>query len=99
MNYLTIYPTTIADGPNVRVSIYVSGCCFHCKGCHNHESWDFNAGQEFTDETLDELISLCDHDYIRGLSILGGEPLAEANRPTVAKIIFAFKQRFPDKDI
>lgn len=99
MNYLTIYPTTIADGPGVRVSIYVSGCHFHCKGCHNPESWNFNAGQEFTDETLETLFNYCNHDYIRGLSILGGEPLNKNNRSVVRDIIVDFKRRFPNKDL
>ena len=99
MNYLNIYSSTIADGPGVRVSIYVSGCHFHCKGCHNPESWNFEAGQEFTDETLEQLMSYCNHDYIQGLSILGGEPLSEANRSIVANIVYEFTHRFPQKDL
>lgn len=99
MNYLNIYSSTIADGPGVRVSIYVSGCHFHCKGCHNPESWNFEAGQEFTDETLEQLMNYCNHDYIKGLSILGGEPLSEANRSIVANIVYEFTYRFPEKDL
>ena len=99
MNYMTIYQSTIADGPGVRVSLYVSGCHFHCKGCHNPESWNFDAGQEFTDETLEQLMNYCNHDYIQGLSILGGEPLAEENRSIVANIVYEFTHRFHKKDL
>lgn len=99
MNYLTIYSSAIADGPGIRVSLYVSGCHFHCKGCHNEISWNFDAGEPFTNDTLEQLMNYCDHDYIRGLSILGGEPLAEENRSQVLDIILEFKNRFPEKDI
>lgn len=65
----------ISNGPGIRVSIFVSGCTLHCKGCFNYELWDFDNGIEYTEETADEIIKLLDKSHIQGLSILGGEPL------------------------
>lgn len=101
MNYINIYKCTCADGPGCRVSLYTAGCNFHCEGCHNPESWDFNAGQEFTCETINELLSLCEHDYISGLSILGGEPLTPGkdNYASLAALVERFKHKYPEKTI
>lgn len=99
MNYLNIYRDCISDGPGVRVSLYVSGCRNHCPGCHNAESWDFAAGQEFTDKNLEDILGFCDHDYIKGLTICGGEPFEEENQETVCLVLRAFREKFPEKDI
>ncbi len=99
MRYNKIRKMDIADGEGVRVSIFVQGCEFHCKNCFNPETWNFEGGKEFTPETLENLLKLCDKDYIKGLSILGGEPLHPKNRETVVDIMRAFKFNFPKKDI
>ena len=89
----------IQDGEGARVSIYVSGCHFHCKGCHNPQAWDFNYGREFTEKDIDNIIELMDNDYISGLSILGGEPLEIINQKGLIPLVNKVKERFPDKSI
>lgn len=83
MNYATIKYPDIANGPGVRVSLFVSGCRRRCKGCFNSEAWDFNYGQKMTVETDHELVKLLDNEHIAGLSILGGDPLEPENREHV----------------
>ena len=73
MRYNLVRKMDISNGPGVRVSVFMQGCAFHCKNCFNPETWDFKGGKEFTDKTIDEVLKLCDKDYIKGLSILGGE--------------------------
>lgn len=75
MNYSFVDKCDFADGPGCRVALYISGCLNHCKNCHNPESWDFNYGKPFLPETYSEILKALDKDYIKGLSILGGEPL------------------------
>lgn len=99
MRYNKIREMDISDGEGIRVSLFVQGCEFHCKGCFNPETWNFESGKEFTTETLDVLLKLCDKKYIKGLSILGGEPMHPKNRETVVDIMRAFKLKFPNKDI
>lgn len=90
----------VSDGPGVRVAIYTQGCAFHCPGCHNESIWDFNGGTEFTAETINKIIALCNHDYIAGLSILGGEPLAMSeNITSLLQLCTALKEALPDKTI
>lgn len=99
MNYATIKQTDVANGPGVRVSLFVSGCTHACSGCFNWEAWDFNYGEPYTEETKEYILKLCEPAYIRGLSLLGGEPMEPANRVEVAKLLKAFKARFPQKDV
>ena len=99
MRYNKIREMDISDGEGIRVSLFVQGCEFHCKGCFNPETWNFEGGKEFTTETLNTLLELCDKEYIKGLSILGGEPMHPNNRETVVDIMRAFKFKFPKKDI
>lgn len=99
MNYADIKTVDIQDGTGVRVSIYVSGCHFHCKGCHNKEAWDFNFGKKFEDETIDYIIDLMKPGYIAGLSILGGEPLELVNQQGLVKLVEKVKEVYPDKTI
>ena len=99
MNYMKIYPITTSDGPGCRTSLYVSGCNFHCEGCHNPEAWDFNAGKEFNSETLNYLLKCVSPEYIKGLSILGGEPLNSKNILVVKNILKIFKTQYPTKDV
>lgn len=99
MRYAKIRKMDISNGPGIRVSIFVQGCSFHCKGCFNQDTWDFNGGKEFTDEIFDKLIELCKGEHIQGLSILGGEPLHKNNADTVFEIIKRFRKECPGKDI
>lgn len=80
MNYATIKNLDIANGPGVRVSLFVSGCRRHCEGCFNSEAWDFNYGKEFTWYTVHELERLVNNEHVAGLSILGGDPFESENR-------------------
>lgn len=99
MNYAEIKNLDIANGPGLRVSLFVSGCTHHCKGCFNPESWDFNYGKPFTEETEDELFCLLDNEHIRGLTLLGGEPFEPANQAVLAPFVKKFKEKFPHKDL
>ena len=99
MRYNKIRKMDIADGPGVRVSIFLQGCTFNCKNCFNPETHDFNGGEEFTDETIQEVLDLCDKEFITGLSILGGEPMHPKNIKGTLKLAKAFKERYPDKTI
>lgn len=99
MRYNKIRKMDIADGPGVRVSIFMQGCTFNCKNCFNQETHDFNAGKEFTDETINRVLELCEKDHIEGLSILGGEPMHPKNIEGTTKLAKAFKEKFPNKDV
>lgn len=99
MNYAEIKNLDIANGPGLRVSLFVSGCTHHCKGCFNPESWDFNYGQPFTEATEEELLSLLENEHIRGLSLLGGEPFEPANQAVLAPFLQRVKAKFPYKDV
>ncbi len=99
MNYATIKPVDIANGPGVRVSLFVSGCTHYCKDCFNAEAWDFDFGKPFTDETVESLISALDHDYIEGLTLLGGEPMEPVNQEGLLPFIKMVRERLPEKSI
>ena len=99
MNYAKIKPVDIANGVGVRVSLFVSGCSHHCKGCFNRELWDYKAGEEFTDKVIWNIINQCSKPYITGLSLLGGEPLDPKNLKRVTELTYVFKRYFPNKDI
>lgn len=99
MNYAEIKNLDIANGPGLRVSLFVTGCTHHCKGCFNPESWDFNYGQPFTEATEEEILALLENEHIRGLSLLGGEPFEPANQAVLAPFLQKVKQRFPHKDV
>ena len=99
MRYNKIRKMDISNGPGVRVSIFMQGCSFHCKNCFNPETWDFKSGTEFTDETIDKIIDLANNDYIKGLSILGGEPMHPNNIKGTTKLAKKFKEIYSDKTI
>ena len=97
MHYATIKECDVANGPGVRVSVFVSGCNHHCKGCFNEVAWNFNYGKEFTQETIDQVLKDLDHDYIEGLSLLGGEPLEYQNQKGLLPLVKQVKEKFPQK--
>ncbi len=99
MNYADIKRVDVANGEGVRVSLFVSGCNHHCKGCFNECAWDFNYGNKFTDENINEVINYLDHDHIEGLTLLGGEPLEYINQEGILPLVKRVKERFPNKNI
>ena len=99
MKYNKIRKTDIANGPGIRVSIFMQGCAFHCKNCFNSETWDFDKGIEFTDDTIETVLELCSNPHISGLSILGGEPMHPNNIIGTTRLAMAYKARYPDKPL
>ena len=99
MNYATIKNCDIANGPGVRVSLFVSGCTHRCPGCFNEVAWDFDYGEPFTQETIDYLLSLLKPDYIQGLTLLGGEPFEPQNQEALVELLRQVKKAYPDKSV
>ncbi len=99
MRYNKIRKMDISDGKGVRVSIFMQGCTFNCKNCFNPETHDFNGGEEFTEDTIDRVLELCQNENIEGLSILGGEPMHPNNIEGTTKLAKAFKEKFPNKNL
>lgn len=99
MNYSAIKKCDVANGTGVRVSLFVSGCTHHCKGCFNAETWDFNFGNEFTTAQEDEIIELLKPNYIRGFSLLGGEPFEPSNQRVLVKLLKKIKEAYPEKTV
>ncbi|MCI8528120.1 MAG: anaerobic ribonucleoside-triphosphate reductase activating protein [Lachnospiraceae bacterium] len=99
MNYGAIKKTDVANGPGIRVSLFVSGCTHGCKGCFNREAWDFKYGREFTKQAEGEIMEALSPSYIRGLSVLGGEPMEPQNRGEVLSLLRKVRERYPEKDI
>lgn len=99
MNYANIKKYDIADGPGVRVSLFVSGCRHHCKGCFNAETWDFNYGQPYTAETEVEIIDALKSSYIAGFTLLGGEPFEPENQVEMVKLLKKIRETYPEKSI
>ena len=99
MYYGNIKKTDIANGTGVRGSLFVSGCRRHCKDCFNSETGEDRYGNEFTDDTMNEIITAMDKEYIKGFSLLGGEPFEKENRETVKYILKTIKGRFPNKTV
>ena len=99
MNYGEIKKCDIANGEGVRVALFVSGCTHHCKGCFNSVTWDFNYGKKFTEKEEQQIIDYMNHDYISGLSLLGGEPLEPKNQEGLLPLVKKVKEKFPDKNI
>ena len=99
MRYNLIRKMDISNGPGVRVSVFMQGCSFHCKNCFNPETWNFEGGKEFTDDTINQVLELSDKEEIKGLSILGGEPMHPKNIEGTTKLAKAFKEKYPNKNI
>ena len=99
MNYAKVKPIDVANGDGVRVSLFVSGCSHHCKGCFNAELWNYNAGEELTYDILSSVLNMCHPNHISGLSLLGGEPLDPNNIKMMEVLCYAFKRQYPHKTI
>ena len=99
MNYATIKNCDIANGPGVRVSLFVSGCTHRCPGCFNEVAWDFDYGQPFTQETIDSIIDMLRPSYGRGLTLLGGEPFEPRNQGAIVELLRQIKKELPQKSI
>ena len=99
MNYANIKHHDVANGPGIRVSLFVSGCTHHCKGCFNAEAWSFTYGEPFTQQTVEEILLALQPAYIQGLSLLGGEPFEPENQPAVLDLVRQVKQAYPEKNI
>lgn len=99
MNYCGLKKTDIANGPGVRVSLFVSGCRNHCPGCFQPETWAFDYGQPFTEKTEDEVIKALRPTWIQGLSILGGDPMEPENQKALLPLLKRVRKELPDKDV
>ena len=99
MNYATIKNCDIANGPGVRVSLFVSGCTHKCKGCFNEVAWDFNYGEPFTQQTIDLILQMMKPSHIKGLTLLGGEPFEPQNQGAVVELLRQVKKEYPNKSI
>ena len=99
MNYADIKQYDIANGPGVRVSLFVSGCTHHCINCFNKVAWDFNYGKPFTKDTINTIIEYCKNDYVEGLTILGGEPFEPINQKGILPLVKKFKEIYPEKSL
>lgn len=99
MRYAQIRSMDISNGEGVGVSLFVQGCPFHCKNCFNSETWDFNGGKEWTEKTKNKFMELIDRPYIKRVSFLGGECLADQNLDEVLKLVKQIRISFPEKTI
>ncbi len=99
MNYAALKKFDIANGPGVRVSLFVSGCRHHCRNCFNREAWDFDYGRPFTSETEKEILTELDKSYITGLSLLGGEPFEPENRGRLISLLEKARKRHSEKNV
>lgn len=99
MYYANLKKHDVANGVGVRVSLFVSGCTHYCKGCFNSEAWDFKYGKEYTQDTEAEVISALNHEYIAGLSLLGGEPFEPQNQRVLVALLKKVREEYPNKDI
>ncbi|MBQ5841278.1 MAG: anaerobic ribonucleoside-triphosphate reductase activating protein [Clostridia bacterium] len=99
MNYATIKVNDIANGPGIRISLFVSGCTHRCPGCFNEEAWDFAYGEPFTADTEDYILQAMDHGYVEGITLLGGEPMEPVHQAALLPFIRRVKERFPTKSV
>ena len=99
MHYAEIKSCDIANGPGIRVTLFVSGCTHRCQNCFNEETWDFHYGKPFTAETENELLNALRPAYVRGLTLLGGEPLEYSNQQGLLPFVRRVRKELPEKDI
>ena len=99
MNYATFRTHDVANGPGVRVSLFISGCTHHCKGCFNAEAWDFDYGELYTAELEDKILAALCPDYIKGFSLLGGEPFEPQNQRELVYLLERIKREHPNKTV
>ena len=99
MNYATIKNCDIANGPGVRVSLFVSGCTHHCKDCFNPQTWDFCYGQPYTEETEEAILSMLAPSYVDGITLLGGEPMEPANQRVLLALVKKIRMTYPSKTV
>lgn len=99
MHYANIKNNDITNGPGIRVSLFVSGCTHHCKGCFNEIAWDFDYGKPFTEETIEEILEMLRPNYIKGLTLLGGEPFEPQNQGAIVELLRRVKEAYPQKSI
>ena len=99
MHYGAIKKCDIANGEGVRVSLFVSGCRNRCKGCFQPETWDFNYGNLFDNAAIEQIMTALENPSVRGLTILGGEPMEPENQPEILSLLRTIKQKYPDKTV
>lgn len=99
MNYASIKDCDIANGPGVRVTLFVSGCTHHCKGCFNEQTWDFGFGLPYTEETEEAILAALAPGYIAGLTLLGGEPFEPDNQRALLPLLRKLRERMPHKTV
>ncbi|MDD7113793.1 MAG: anaerobic ribonucleoside-triphosphate reductase activating protein [Lachnospiraceae bacterium] len=99
MYYGNIKKSDIANGPGVRVSLFVSGCTHHCKGCFNEETWNFKYGEPFTEKTEEQILNLLKPSYVSGLTVLGGEPMEYVNQKDLLPFLKKVRETYPKKTI
>ena len=99
MNYATIKPRDIANGPGVRVSLFVSGCTHRCKGCFNEVAWDFDYGTPFTQQTVDEILHQLSPAFVKGITLLGGEPFEPQNQAPIVELLRQIRETYPEKSV
>ena len=99
MNYAALKPFDVANGPGVRVSLFVSGCRHMCKNCFNKEAWDFNYGEPYTEAETERIIEAMRPDYIKGFSLLGGEPFEKENQAVLCEVLEKIRKEYPEKTI
>lgn len=99
MNYATIKNCDIANGPGVRVSLFVSGCTHRCPGCFNEVAWDFGYGEPFTEQTIDTILKMLEPAHIKGLTLLGGEPFEPQNQEPLVQLLRQVREKYPEKSI
>lgn len=99
MNYATIKSFDVANGPGVRVSLFVSGCTHRCPGCFNEVAWDFDYGQPFNQDVIDLILGMLKPSHIKGLTVLGGEPFDPRNQGPIVELLRQVKAKYPEKSI
>lgn len=99
MHYSTIKDCDIANGIGVRITLFVSGCTNHCKNCFQPQTWDFDFGEPFTEETEEKLLEMLKPDYINGLTLLGGEPMEPQNQRALVSFLKRVREVYPNKNI